>query len=141
MKTKTLSLSVIALLLAISGFAQDTLLRSSLEPVLRPSYNIGKSKDPEIYPADSIPLFVLKGGGKSVKILPAKILELAPKGYNLLNIIPPDFMKKLIGYRGKGPWVPRKYRKAGIYMVEEIYFEDDKADEAFKFLKDKGYIQ
>lgn len=70
------------------------------------------------------PLFVLKGGGKSVKILPAKILELAPKGYYLLNIIPSGFLKKLIGYRGKGPWVPRKYRKAGICMIEEIYFEE-----------------
>ncbi|WP_285059803.1 hypothetical protein [Pedobacter ginsengisoli] len=136
---KTLFLPFITSLFAISGFAQDTLLRSSLEPVLRPSYNIGKSKDPEIYPADSIPLFVIKGGGKSERIRPAKILEVETKGNNLYNAIPSGFIKEIFILGGKS--MPGKYRKEGTHLVWEIYLINDKAREAFKFLKDKGYTK
>jgi hypothetical protein len=135
----TLLLSVIASLFAISGFAQDTLLRPSLESGLSPSYNIGKSKDPEIYSADSIPLFVIKGGGKSERIRPVKILEVETKGNNLSNAIPGEFIKKIFIFGVKS--MPGKYRKEGTYEVWEIYLINDKAREAFKLLKDKGYTQ
>jgi hypothetical protein len=138
---KTLFVSVVALLFTTGSFAQDTLLRFSIPPpgVLKPSYDIGKSPDPEIYPADSIPLFVIKGGGKSERIRPAKILELKTKGNNLLNVIPTSFWEEGFVYGVES--MPRKYRKEGTYIVWEIYLIKDKAREAFKFLKDRGYME
>lgn len=136
---KMLFVLIIVLLFTTNSFAQDTLLRSSLEPVLKPSYNIGKSPDPEIYPADSIPLFVIKGGGKSKRIRPAKILELETKGNNLYNAIPSKFIKEIFIFGVKS--MPGKYRKEGTHVVWEIYLINEKAREAFKFLKDKGYTQ
>jgi hypothetical protein len=135
---KTLFASVIALLFTTNSFAQDTLLKSTQEPSSKTAYNIGKSIDPEVYPADSIPLFVIKGGGKSKRISPAKILELKPKGNNLANVFP-EFIESVFVLDKKS--VPIKYKNEGTSQVVEIYLLSDKVGEAFKFLKDKGYTE
>lgn len=136
---KMLFTSIVALLFTINSFAQDTLLKSSLEPVLKPSYNIGKSPDPEIYPPDSVPLFVIKGGGKSKRIRPTKVIELKTTGNNLYNAIPGFFIEKIYLF-GKES-MPNKYRKEGTFEVWEIYLHKDKVRDAFKLLKDKGYTK
>lgn len=127
---KMLLTSIITLLFCMNSFAQGM-------PGMRPSYNIGKSPDIESYPADSIPLFVLKDKRKSKKISPSTTLKLAPKGNNITNVIL-EYIKEIHIF--KDTEIPRKYRNDRVFQVCEIYILDDKFDEAFKFLKDRGYF-
>lgn len=134
---KMLVVSILVLSWTVKGYSQDT-LKTSYEPWYKSSYNIGKSPDPEMYTADSIPLFIVKGGGKSYKISPVKILELKPKGNNLFYVIP-EFIESAFLYGKKS--MPNKYKKYDVTQVMELYLLKDKAYDAFRLLKDRGYIK
>lgn len=127
--------SFIVLSFSINCFAQT----GSGAPQFATSYNIGKSEDTCIFSSDSIPVFLIKGDGKSIKIASNKIKAVSPKNNCLLNDIPTEAIKEI--YIFKDTKESMKYGKEGAYGLCEVYLLDGKMTEITKLLKNKKYIK
>ncbi len=132
---KILLTSFIVLSFSINCFAQTI----SGAPKFAPSYDIGKSEDTCIFSSDSIPVFLIKGGGKVIKVASSKIQALSPKNNCLLNVIPIEAIKEI--YIFKNTKESKKYGKEGAYGLYEVYLLDGKMAEITKLLKNKGYLK